>query len=398
MKRFRRVMLLLVILAGIAAALRFTVFRTKPVPVAVARVDYGRVERIVVNSKAGTIRARLRAQLSPGVSGKVVELLVRKGARVEKGQLLLRLDDDEYLAQIAGSERALDAARAAEHQSALEADLAGKELERNKRLAAEGAIAALSYETLESRRDVARANVASARERARQAATSIDAARAALEKTRVVAPFSGIVAAVSTELGEWLSPSPPGVLIPPVIDLVDLDSVYVSAPLDEVDLARVRTGLPVRITIDAFRDSAIDGVVTRVAPTVVDREEQNRTFEVEADFRDREKARAFSPGATADVEIILDARDHVLRVPTYAILEGGKVLVVKDGVLVAVPVEKGLSNWQFTEIARGLSPGDAVVVSLDRAEVKEGAAVVVENASAGEETADRSTERATSAR
>jgi HlyD family secretion protein len=83
------------------------------------------------------------------------------------------------------------------------------------------------------------------------------------------------------------------------------------------------------------------------------------------------------PGLSADIEVILDARDDVLRVPTYAILEGNRVLAVKGGKLESVAVETGLRNWEFTEIASGVSEGDQVVVSLDRAEVKAGARVEV---------------------
>jgi HlyD family secretion protein len=377
MKRFARVLIGMLTLTAVSLLLWLTVFKTDPVPVTVYRVASGRVETIVVNSKAGTVRSRTRAQLSPAVSGKVVELTIRRGDRVTKGQLLLRLDDAEYRAQRSGAERALLAAQAAEKQALLEADLAEKDLGRQKPLAADGAISASALESIQSRRDVALAGVTAARERAREAAAGIEVAAASLDKTRIHAPFDGVVADLSTELGEWLSPSPPGVMIPAVIDLVDLDSIYVSAPLDEVDLDRVRVGHPARIAIDAYPDSRFDGAITRIAPYVADQQEQNRTFEVEAEFDDAGRAREFVPGSTADVEIILEAHDNVLRLPSYAILEGEKVLVVRNGKLVAVPVKTGLRNWQFTEITDGLSAGDAVVVSLDRAEVKEGAAAVV---------------------
>ncbi|MEK8023876.1 MAG: efflux RND transporter periplasmic adaptor subunit [Candidatus Hydrogenedentota bacterium] len=381
MKRLIRIVIATLVLVAIGIALKFTVFRTNPVPVTVQPVERGRVEKIVVNSKAGTIRSRQRAQLSPAVSGRVIELTIRRGDVVHKGQLLLRLDDSEYRAQVLQAERALAAARAAEKQSSLEAAQAGRELDRNRALASDSAIAPSAFEAIESRRHVALAGVEGARERARQAGASLQAAQASFEKTMIHAPFDGVVADLSTELGEWLSPSPPGVNIPAVIDLVDLDSIYVSAPLDEVDLARVHVGLPVRISVDAFGDSAFEGTITSIAPYVLDKLEQNRTFEIEADFgastSAADRPRDFVPGATADVEIILDSRDDVLRVPTYAILEGGKVLVIRDGMLVGVPVERGISNWQYTEITGGLREGENVVISLDRAEVKEGAAAVI---------------------
>ena len=73
--------------------------------------------------------------------------------------------------------------------------------------------------------------------------------------------------------------------------------------------------------------------------------------------------------------MILDARDDILRIPSYALMEGGRVLVVREEQLVEVSVETGLRNWQFTEVVDGLAEGDPVVVSLDRVEVVEGAKV-----------------------
>jgi HlyD family secretion protein len=94
-------------------------------------------------------------------------------------------------------------------------------------------------------------------------------------------------------------------------------------------------------------------------------------------FTDAALAETLLPGTSADVEVILQARDGVVRVPTSAILQGGRVLVVRDGSLVAVSVRAGLANWEFTEITDGLRAGDAIVTSLDRPEVKEGARVRV---------------------
>jgi HlyD family secretion protein len=202
-------------------------------------------------------------------------------------------------------------------------------------------------------------------------------AHANLEKTVLRAPFDGVVADVTTELGEWITPSPPGLPIPPVIVLYDDASTYVSAPMDEVDVAKVRVGQPARVTLDAYSGKPFPGRVTRVAPYVLDLQEQNRTFEIEVELDDAAFARTLLPGTSADVEVILAAREGVLRIPSYALLEGGRVLVVRNGQLASQPVRTGMKNWQFVEVAGGLAPGEAVAVSLDRPEVREGARVSV---------------------
>jgi HlyD family secretion protein len=114
--------------------------------------------------------------------------------------------------------------------------------------------------------------------------------------------------------------------------------------------------------------------VKRLAPYVLDREEQNRTVEIEVDFVQVPVERLL-PGTSADVEVIVEGRDSVLRVPTPALLEGNRALVVQGGKLVERTLAIGLKNWDWTEVRSGLAAGDQVVTSLDSPDIKAGAAV-----------------------
>jgi HlyD family secretion protein len=147
--------------------------------------------------------------------------------------------------------------------------------------------------------------------------------------------------------------------------------------MDEIDAGRIKAGMEARVTVDAFPDSSFEGEVIRLAPYVLDAEEQSRTIEVEVAIRDSDVARRLMPGTTADVAIILDRKPSALRVPTYAILEGDKVFVAKNEVLEERPVVTGLKNWEFTEVPGGVAAGDAVVITLDREEIRAGAKVTV---------------------
>ena len=372
----RRAVAVVAILAALFI-LRLTVFAPDAVPVTIFRVAAGRVEESVTNSKAGTVKSRRRATLSPEVGGRVAQLPARKGARVKTGDVLMRIADADIRAQVQVAESAVETARSAATEACRQAELAQRDLARNRQLASENIVSPELLDQLESRQDVAVASCQTARSRIRQAEAGIAVARANLEKTVLRAPFDGIVADVATELGEWITPSPPGLPIPPVIVLYDDAATYISAPMDEVDVARVRLGQPVRVTLDAYSGRPFSGKVTRVAPYVLDVQEQNRTFEIEAELDDAGFARTLLPGTSADVEVILNARDRVLRIPSYALLEGNRVLVVRDGRLAARVVKTNLKNWQFAEVTDGLAAGEAVAVSLDRAEVKEGARVSI---------------------
>ena len=185
----------------------------------------------------------------------------------------------------------------------------------------------------------------------------------------MLAPFDGVVSQRMVEVGESVVPGQQ------VLEVVSLGRLYVSAPLDEIDIGRVREGLPARVTLDPYRGRVWQGVVTRVSPVVNDIKEQNRTLDVEVEMTSDPSAPEPKPGTSADVEIVLDRRDGVLRVPTNAIIESKSVLVVENGKAVSRDVTTGLKNWDWTEITSGLAEGAAVITSLEKQGVKAGARV-----------------------
>jgi HlyD family secretion protein len=378
-RRWIKRLSIVIALAAAGALLSWWLLTPDPVPVTVHPVARGTVEETVTNSKAGTVKARRRAKISPEVGGRVNFIGARSGDRVRKGQVLLRINDADLKASVALAEQDLPRAQSAAREACLTADQARRELKRNLDLKDERIVSEALLDRLQSESDAAAARCETARAAIERARAEVDLARANLRKATLVAPFDGIVADLRTEVGEWASPSPPALPLPPVYDIIDPTSIYVSAPLDEVDAARVRAGLPARITLDPFPGRSFEGTVTRVAPYVQDVEQQNRTLEVEVDFEDVAFARALLPGTSTDVEVILKVAEEVLRIPSYALLEGNRVLVFDGGVLQARPVTLGLHNWEYTEIKDGLAEGDRVVVSLDRAEVKEGARAVVKD-------------------
>ncbi|HEX6198737.1 MAG TPA: efflux RND transporter periplasmic adaptor subunit [Thermoanaerobaculia bacterium] len=365
------------VLAGVVAilvTLRLTVFAPEPVAVTVEEAARGRVEATVTNTRAGTVEARRRARLSTEVGGLVVELPHREGARVAAGDVLLRLEPRVPAAETELARRELATAEARSAEACLAAERAVRERDRLARLAAEGIVSEDLLDQAVSAADTSAAGCTAARAGVASARSAIGLAQARLGQTVLRAPFDGVVADLRAEVGEWITPAPPAVPVPPVLDLIDPSSIYVSAPMDEVDAGVLAPGLPARITVDSLPGRELAGRVVRVAPYVEDVEEQNRTVEIEAELADQDVAGSLLPGTSADVEVILEVRDDVLRVPTAALLEGSRVLVLgADGVLAEREVEVGLSNWDWTEIRGGLEAGARVVTSLDRTGVEAGA-------------------------
>jgi HlyD family secretion protein len=131
----------------------------------------------------------------------------------------------------------------------------------------------------------------------------------------------------------------------------------------------------VRITLDAMPGQTFSGKVRRIAPYVTEVEKQARTVDVEANF-DTPPKQVLLVGYSADVEVIIERRDNVLRVPTQAIRQDGTVLVLgADDRLETRKLKTGLANWAFTEIVSGLMAGDRVLLSFDQENVKAGVKV-----------------------
>lgn len=374
---------ILALLAGLVWLMRETVFVEEPVPVRVARVERGTVEATITNSRAGTVKARRRAKLSTGTSGIVVELRARRGACVAAGDVLLRVDDATQRAAWEEATRAVEVGRAREREVRVALEQAERDLARRRALPANAAVPTEELERLENAVDQARARLAVASAETQRAEAAATLAKAELDKTVLRAPFDGVLAEVSVEVGEWVTPSVPLLAAPELIDIYDPSSLYVAAPMDEVDTALVEPGREARVTFDPYPDRGFAGRVIHVAPYVLDIERQNRTLEIEVELEHPEQVPRLLPGTSADVEVVLDRREDVLRIPSHALIEGERVLVLENGRLVERRVEVGLANWDWTEIRRALSEGESVVVSLDRPEVVPGAKVVVEGGGNG---------------
>lgn len=359
--------------------LRATLFAPDPIEVRIGPVERGVVESTVTNSKAGTVEARRRSRIAAEIGGRVIEIVHREGALVVAGEPLVRLSRVSQVARLDLANQGVAVGLSRLEDACLMRDRASRELKRTQRLAANNVASEDRLDALQYSYDSARVACETAKAELGQARARRDAAEAELSKTVISAPFNGIIAEVNVEVGEWVTPSPPLLTSPPVIDLIDPTSIFVSAPMDEVDSGAIRAGLAVKLTVDSRPGETFAGTVSRVAPYVLDQEAQNRTLEIEISIDDAEVAASLLPGTSADAEVILEKRSLVLRIPTSALLRGRTVLVLTDGRLVEREVRLGLRNWQFAEVLNGLALGERVVVSLDKIEIEPGVRAIASN-------------------
>ncbi len=373
-----RVLGVLGILALVGVAAWFW-SRPKPVAVTVAEVQAGDVLATVANTRAGTVDACNRARLAPPMGGQIARLPFKEGNKVRKGDILLELWNQDQRAQVSQAEREAVAARSRTREACVNSVVAAKNAARIQALRKENLVSEGDTERAVGQADAQAAVCDAARDQEKVSQARIDVSRAQLERTILRAPFDGVVAEINGEVGEFVTPSPVGIPTPPTVDLVDGSCLYISAPIDEVDAPAVRAGQKASISLDAFPNQRFPGFVRRVAPYVLDTEKQARTVEVEAEIENPEKYNLL-PGYSADVEVILENRQNVLRIPSQAILDGKRVLVLDPatGLLQARDIGKGVANWEFTEVRSGLAAGELVVTSVDREGVADGAAAVRE--------------------
>ena len=374
----RRILIALVTIA-VGATVFWWLGRPKPVPVQVKEIDRGKVEASIANTRAGTIEACQRTKLSPIMGGRIEVLAVKEGDRVRKGQLLMKLWNDDQQAQRALAETQVATARQRVNEACFQATNAEREAERQTSLRERGFVSTSKEESARTEAQARRASCDAAKADVIQFQAKVNATRVEQGRTVLYAPFDGTIAKIVGEVGEYSTPSPPGVPTPPAIDLIDDSCLYVKAPMDEVDAPKIAAGKPVRISLDALPKQSFPGKVKRVAPYITAVEKQARTVDIEATFDDPAAPGKLLVGYSADVEVILDVRENVVRVPTSALLEGGRVLIAgRDGRLEERKVKAGLANWEYTEVSEGLEAGERVVTSLERVGVKAGAAYAIE--------------------
>lgn len=369
---------LLVLLIAVALVYRY---RPRSVAVAVYSVSEGPVARTIANTRAGSIKACRRSKMALASAGQIDRIYVHKGDHVRQGQPLLELWNADIKANIRVLEEELNSYGLHSRETCARADLAERDARRVERLFREQLIAEEQFDKVTSEWRALQAQCEASRADIDRSAARLKAARTELEKTILIAPYAGRVGDVTGEVGEFATPSPPGIPTPPAVDLIDDSCYYVSAPVDEIEAGSLRVGMPALVSVDAFPGVRFPGHVSRISDYVLEVEKQARTVEVEVKFTSPPE-RNLLVGYSADIEITPEEKMNAIRIPTQAILQNKDVLVYNPQTrkLEARSIKTGISNWEFTEVSSGLAPGEQVVLSLDRPGVKAGAGAVPEHA------------------
>jgi len=320
----------------------------------------------------GYVVARTRASVSAKVAGRLAYLAVSEGSYVRQGEVIARLENADYQAQVSQAEANVASARAQLIEAEADRDQLQREARRLQDIRARNAqlVSPQDVDAAESRAAQADARARSAQARIEAAEAGLRFAQASLENTLVRAPFTGTVLRKEAEVGEVVAPSVGGGLTRgAVVTMADLATLEVEVDVNEAYIARVRHGQAARITLDAYPDTAFRGAVRQVVPTA---DRQRATVQVKVTIADHDPRILPEMGARVDFlePEMAGARPEVaaaprIRVPAAAVREqDGRtvVWVIRQGRLEARSVEAGAVSGGFREIRSGLAGGELVLI------------------------------------
>jgi RND family efflux transporter MFP subunit len=332
---------------------------------------------------SGYVTARRQATVSAKITGKVTEVLIEEGMRVEEGAVLARLDDTEAKAQLALARAQLAAARSQVADVRAQLEQAERDHERQQELFRRQLIAAQALDAALAQRDALRARQTVALEQIRVAEEGVAVAEVQLDNTVVRAPFSGVVVAKAAQPGEMISPisAGGGFTRTGIGTIVDMESLEIQVDVNEAFINRVKPGQPVEATLNAYPDSKIPAEVIAIIPTA---DRSKATVKVRIALKRKD------PRVVPDMGVrvaFLDrtptapdgdgaARTGVL-VPVDAVRPDGTealVFVYAEGKVERRRVTLGQTRGAERQVLSGVRPGERVVLSPPDS-LKDGAAV-----------------------
>jgi HlyD family secretion protein len=342
------------------------------------------VETITANGK---IQPEKEVKITPDVSGEIVELTVREGDHVEKGQLLLRIKPDIYISQKDRSMAAISSARARLAQAEAQYIQAELSYKRTKQLFDEQTISKSEFEQSEASYSVAKAEVDAAKYSVISAEASLKEANETLIKTSIYAPMTGTVSMLLVELGERVAGT--GMMAgTEMLRVADLSRMEAQVEVNENDIPRVKLGDTATIEVDAYVDYKFRGIVTEMAnsaKTTGVSADQVTNFDVKIlvlpesykDLTDKGNTHPLRPGMSATVDIRTEIKPGIISVPIQSVTtrtdttkvtktvsdEDIRTLVfITDGErALAKDVKTGIQDNSYIEIISGISEGDRVI-------------------------------------
>ncbi|MCY4269792.1 MAG: efflux RND transporter periplasmic adaptor subunit [Gammaproteobacteria bacterium] len=375
MKDLRKLLLISLLVAGVVALpfINRFFFGVDAKEVEVSTVS----ERVISPSilASGSLAHHEQVMLSSEVIGKVAEIFVEEGDRVEAGQLVLRVDDRNFLAGFEQAEASLRLNTIDIERQEVRIDNLERQFERSRSLFERDLVGEEEFDTLRNQLELARIDLKSARERLAQAEAQLDQVNDQLSKTRIVSPINGVVTSLDIKVGETAIASSTNIPGSSLMTIANPRSIYTEVLVDEADVANLAVGQRAEIVAIAYPEQPIQGVVRYIANTAkAEPTRQGLSFTVEIDILEAGDV-VLRPGMSCRAEIFTARDQAVPAVPIQALvfeedrsrlLSEYFIFVNEDGVARKLAVEVGASDDEFQELTSGIDSEVEIVVGPDR--------------------------------
>jgi HlyD family secretion protein len=397
------------VIAGVVA---FRIRQKKNAGTEVRLEQVARRDLISAVTASGKIEAKTSVDISADITGRIIDIAVREGDLVSRGQFLLQIDPAQYQAAVARAQGVVASMQATLTQTQATRDQAQRAWNRAKQLTELGdnLIAPETAEQSRTALDVADANYQATKAQLEQARAGLQEARDNLAKTRLTAPITGRVVRLAVEEGEVAVPGTFSRETGLLMTVADLSVILAKVQVDETDVVRLKPGDSVEVNIDAYPDTTFSGRVTKIShsakltPTQTASGSSDRAVDFDVEITLKNPPPDIRPDLSSTARIVTDTRKNAVSIPIIALTvrehekvpnesEGGPpadtlrarfnkkeaegVFVVREGKATFRPVKVGVAGDEYFEVLDGLREGETIVAGTYQAirDLKDGARV-----------------------
>ncbi len=318
---------------------------------------------------SGYVVARRQATVSSKIAGKILDVLIEEGMRVEKDQVVARLDASSQNALLALAQAQAGSARAVLVEIQAQLTQAELDLARSEELHRRQLTSNAELDAARANAETLLARLASGRENVVVAQRNIDVSQDQLNNTVIRAPFAGVVVTKNAQPGEMISPisAGGGFTRTGICTIVDMTSLEIEVDVNEAYIQRVQSGQPVDAVLDAYPDWNIPAEVIAIVPTA---DRQKATVRVRIGFRERDErvlrdmgVKVAFLGGNGDSAETTQANIYINRDALRSDNEGNFVWIVRNDTVQRRAVSSGPSSSRGQQVTSGLSPGDRIIVA-----------------------------------
>ena len=411
-RRMKVGLVVAIVVLAVAGVVAFRINKSKNAGTEVRLEQVGRRDLVSAVTASGKIEAKTSVDISADITGRIIDIAVREGDLVKRGQFLLQIDPAQYQAAVARAQGVVSSTEAILLQTRASRDQAQRAWNRAKQLTELGdnLIAPETAEQSQTALEVAEANYQSSRAQLEQARAGLLEAKDNLAKTRLTAPISGRVVRLAVEQGEVAVPGTFSRETGLLMTIADLSVILAKVQVDETDVIRLKARDSVEVNIDAYPDTTFSGQVTKIShsakltATQTASGSNDRAVDFDVEITLKSPPEDIRPDLSCTARIVTDTRTNALSIPIIALTvrdhekvpnesetgprvdtlrerftkrEAEGVFIVREGLATFRPVKVGVAGDDYFEVLDGIREGETIVAGTYQAirDLKDGAKV-----------------------